>query len=70
MDLYGTLSTNLTNALLSARRLRGHPVHGDTLEHWRKLIEHARRDVTNNRSTESIRTLIIELENEMANRTL
>ena len=68
MDLHGTLATNLTNALQSARRLQGHPVHSDTLEHWRELLDHSRRELANG-SMEPIQGLIAELENELADRT-
>jgi hypothetical protein len=42
MDLEGTLTSNLQAAIASAQRLRGHPVHKDTLEFWRELLAEAR----------------------------
>lgn len=42
MDLHGTPSTNLQMALDSSKRLRGHPVHRDTLAFWSELIGEAR----------------------------
>ncbi len=68
MDFHGTLANNLTSAVQSARRLRRHPVHADTIEFWKGLLEHARRELTNGAS-EPIRALIVELENELADRT-
>jgi hypothetical protein len=51
----------------SARRLRGHPVHADTLGHWSNLLHHARRELAEG-STESIQLLILDLEKELAER--
>ena len=42
MELHGTLVYNLQLALDSARRLRGHPVHRDTLAFWSDLVGEAR----------------------------
>jgi hypothetical protein len=42
MDFEGTLASNLQAAITSAERLRGHPVHRDTLEFWRELLAFAR----------------------------
>jgi hypothetical protein len=67
MELYGSIVNNLTSAVQSARRLKGHPVHADTLGHWRDLVDHARRELTKG-STEPIQTLVVELENELADR--
>ena len=67
MELHGTIANNLTSAVQSARRLRGHPVHSDTLEHWSGLVTHARQALAQG-STEPIHTLIADLENEMADR--
>jgi hypothetical protein len=68
MELHGSIANNLTSAVQSARRLRGHPVHADTLDHWADLIQHARRQLAAG-STETILTLIVELENELADRS-
>jgi hypothetical protein len=68
MDLHGSTSNNLASALQSARRLRGHPVHDDTLSHWTNLLHHARRELAAG-SSEAIQTLIIELEKELAVRS-
>ena len=66
MELHGTLSTNLIKAVQSARRLRGQRVHSDTLAYWRELLDCARRDAG---SSEPVQELIVELENELTDRT-
>jgi hypothetical protein len=43
MRIEGTVRANLLAAIASIRRLRGQPVHGDTMGHWRKLVDHARK---------------------------
>lgn len=42
MELHGSLASNLRMALDSSRRLRGHPVHRDTLAFWADLVGEAR----------------------------
>lgn len=68
MELHGTILNNLASAVQSARRLRGHPVHSDTLGHWTKLLHHARRELAGD-SSGPILPLIIELEKQIAERT-
>ena len=67
MEIHGSITNNLTSAVQSARRLRGHPVHVDTLDHWKDLLNHARQELANG-STEPIHDLIVELENQLADR--
>jgi hypothetical protein len=67
MDLHGTIASNLTSAVQSARRFRGHPVHSDTLDHWSELLVHARQALAQG-STEPIQILIVDLESELAGR--
>jgi hypothetical protein len=67
MDLHGSIKSNLASAVQSARRLRGHPVHPDTIAHWELLLDHARRAVANG-SIEPVRVLIAELEHELGDR--
>jgi hypothetical protein len=69
MKLHGSIVTNLTSAIQSARRLRGHPVHSDTLDHWSDLLGHARQALADG-STEEIQPLVVDLENELADRTV
>ena len=68
MDLDGSLANNLASALRSARRLRGHPVHRDTLSHWTDLLDHARAELRGG-STEPILALVLDLERVVAERT-
>lgn len=44
MKLHGSLLDNLGAALRSARRLKGHPVHKDTLQFWSDLMAMAREE--------------------------
>ena len=69
MELHGSIVNNLTSAIQSARRLRDHPVHSDTLDHWAELLSHARHALADG-STEPIQDLIVDLENELADRTV
>jgi hypothetical protein len=69
MDLHGSIATNLSSAVQSARRLSGHPVHADTLSHWTDLLHHARRELEAG-SSEVLQSLIVELETELAERTV
>lgn len=43
MEVDDSLVNNLTSAIQRARRLRGHPVHSDTLDHWSALLALARQ---------------------------
>jgi hypothetical protein len=70
MDLHGTLAVNLKNALASAVRLRGQPVHKDTLTFWRGLVAYA-RDRASGASpavAAELEPLITALELELAER--
>ena len=51
----------------SARRLKGQPIHTDTLGHWTELLDHARLEHSKG-STEQLAILIVELESELADR--
>ena len=42
MEMHGNIALNLRLAVESSRRLQGHPVHADTLQFWRDLIQEAR----------------------------
>lgn len=67
MELHGSITQNLASAVRSARRLRDHPIHADTIDHWMDLLSLARRELTGG-STGPIQDLIVELENELADR--
>ena len=69
MELHGSITNNLSSAVQSARRLRGHPVHADTIGHWADLLHHARRELAEG-STEPILGLVVQLEKELAERTI
>ena len=69
MKLHGSIADNLGAAVRSARRLREHPVHADTLKHWSDLLHHARRELASGTSERSsIEPLVVELETEIARR--
>jgi hypothetical protein len=68
MELHGTVLSNLASGLQSARRLRSHPVHQDTLGHWAEIVHHARRELARG-SAEPILPLLLELEKEIADRS-
>ncbi|MFL6722458.1 MAG: hypothetical protein ACJ8FT_11760 [Sphingomonas sp.] len=67
MRIEGSMRSNLLAAIASARRFRGRPVHQDTLEHWRRLIEHAHH-VAAMPHSEMFGDLVGELEAELAGR--
>lgn len=70
MKLHGTIEANLQAAIASARRLREHPVHADTVQHWRDLLHQARRQLAAAPAEQASGTakLIAELEEELAER--
>lgn len=72
MKLHGSVVGNLTAAVRSVRRLRGHPVHADTLGYWDELLLHARRDRPAGYPQERhvVGRLIIDLESEIAERKI
>ena len=68
MEIHGSIANNLTSAVKSARRLKGHAIHADTLGHWRGLLDHARGELTKG-CAEQLDVLILELQKEIADRT-
>lgn len=70
MELDGGIIANLAAARASAERLRGHPVHRDTVSFWRDLVAHARREISGHDgdATLKIRELIGQIEAELAER--
>ena len=64
MELHGSIEDNLRSAVRSAERLRGHPVHADTLDFWRGLLAHARAEKRNSggEGSEPMEHLIAELQ--------
>jgi hypothetical protein len=65
MRIEGSVRANLIAAVASARRLRGRPVHGDTIAYWRQLLEYARK-VSTQPQAEAFGELMAELETELA----
>lgn len=70
MELHGSIIDNLSMALASAQRLRGHPVYKDTLEFWQELLGEARRGRSrlDAAQAETLGALIEQLELELAER--
>lgn len=68
MELHGSIEANLVAAVRSARRLRGHPIHADTLQHWTDLLHQARRQLAAGqaRPTGTLKQLVADLETELA----
>ena len=70
MQLHGSTEGNLISAVRSASRLRGQPVHADTIKHWADLLQHARRELSLNAAlpSEPLQRLVVELEVELTKR--
>ena len=68
MQIWGSVHANLRAALQSARRLRGGPVHPDTVEHWTRLLAVAEDDKAI-ASAFTTRELINDLRQEISART-
>ena len=66
MRIEGRVRSNLIAAITSARRWRGHQVHADTVQHWRRLLDYGRL-VDRQPCGESVGDLVSELEAELAN---
>jgi len=65
MKIEGSIRSNLMSAIVSARRWRGQPVHKDTINHWRGVLEYGRR-VESGPLGEPVAELIEQLESELA----
>ena len=65
MKIEGSIRANLIAALASARRLRGRPIHGDTLAYWRRLLDHA-HEMSPRPQNEMLGDVMAELEIELA----
>ena len=68
MILHGSIADNLTAAVRSSRRLRGKPVHGDTIAFWRELLAKARAEEPSPDASAdpSVADLADQLEAELA----
>jgi hypothetical protein len=65
MLIEGSVRANMLAAIASARRWRGRPVHKDTLDHWRRLLDYGRL-VHRQPCGEPVGDLVAELETELA----
>ena len=65
MRIEGSVRSNLIAAITSAKRWRGRQVHSDTIEHWRRLLDHGRR-VSGQPYGEPVGDLGAALEAELA----
>lgn len=70
MKLHGSLAKNLQTALQSAKRLRGHPIHKDTLVFWDELLAHGRAEMRSRPTAETaeIEVLLAQLQEELTAR--
>jgi hypothetical protein len=68
MEICGSVHGNLRAALQSARRLRGGPIHPDTLDHWARLVALAKGEAPAMDSFKT-RELVSDLEREIRLRT-
>jgi len=64
MRIEGSVRANLIAAVASARRWRGRPVHSDTIDHWRRLLDYGRL-VDRQSCGEAVGDLVAQLETEM-----
>jgi hypothetical protein len=64
MRIEGSVRANLIAAVASARRFRGRPVHKDTADHWRRLLDYGRL-IDRQASGESVGDVLAQLETEM-----
>ena len=70
MKLHGSTEGNLIAAIRSAGRLRGKPVHADTIRYWADLIRHARQELTAGFlfPSKALEGLVADLEFEVSRR--
>jgi hypothetical protein len=69
MELHGSVAQNLQLAVESSRRLRGHPIHKDTLAFWAELIKEARvHRVAGEADNANVDACIVELETVLSER--
>lgn len=69
MELHGSITQNLLAAIESSRRLKGHPIHRDTLAFWSDLIREtrARRSAGEGIDDREAEEAIAELESVLLN---
>jgi hypothetical protein len=68
VELSGTLAVNLRAAVTSAKRLRGHAVHIETLAFWEALLAHPRAQAraSNEMDADEVESLMAELQTELS----
>jgi hypothetical protein len=64
MRIEGSVRSNLIAAVASARRWKGQPVHKDTVDHWKRLLDYGRL-VDRQPCGEAVNDLLVELETEI-----
>lgn len=69
MRIEGSVRSNLLAAVASAKRWRGQPVHKDTLDHWKRLLEYGRL-VSRQPLGEAVSDVLSELEAEIGQVTV
>ena len=67
MELHGTIEANLISAIRSARRFRAQRVHGETIEHWKRILARAESEFSRAGSSEreALRQLMADLQSEL-----
>ena len=68
MRIEGSVRANMLAAIASARRWRGRSVHQDTIDHWRRMLDHGRR--CSSQPGEVLGDVVAELEAELAHARL
>ena len=64
MQIEGSIRSNLLAAIASARRHRGVSVHPNTIHHWQRLADYARR-VSVQLQAEELGDLLAQLDREL-----
>ena len=72
MEIHGSITSNLQAAVVSSRRLKGHPIHRDTLQFWSDLLSEARatRAAAVGSDEPELEQLIAELETVLGGSSL
>ena len=65
MTIEGNVRADLISAISAVRRWRGRPVHRDTVNYWRRVLDQGRQASTYSFG-ESTAEVVAELERELA----
>lgn len=69
VELHGSIIANITAAVPSVERLRGHPVYNGALESWQDLLAHARAEKRANLVEQgTVDHLVARPQSELADR--